>query len=244
MITWSEVTRSLQLDPANLVEMHALLRRSQTLRVLSWLPLTTLVASPRNLAESTLPECPVKVCRSLLSSTVQTLVAKSLLEPKIIAPELSKSIPITAALLPTSVARRSGLARCDISQILIFLSAPDVAKNLPVVSHLALITSPSCASNLICTLEGTVTEHEIVVSAPSWTSLATISGETLFPSFTASASSSCICCCCFATNISFSKFILSTSMALRAISCCTSVSFSFCTVLNLSSALVKASCSA
>ena len=28
--TWSEVTRSLQLDPANLVEMQALLLRSQT----------------------------------------------------------------------------------------------------------------------------------------------------------------------------------------------------------------------
>merc|ERR1719411_1829313 len=92
----------------------------------------TLMSSHSFNLTSLLPECPVRVCRSLLSSTVHTLVAKSLLDPRIIAPEPSKSIPITAALLPTKVARRSGLDRCDISQILIFLSAPEVAKYLPV----------------------------------------------------------------------------------------------------------------
>lgn len=104
MMTWLAVTRSLQLDMANLVTTQDLLFRSHTLSVLSWLPLTTRVVSPINLADNTLPECPsyyvlhicvliknfihvpVKVCLSLESSTDQTLVAKSLLAPRIILP--------------------------------------------------------------------------------------------------------------------------------------------------------------
>ena len=50
---------------------------------------------------------PVSVCRSLESSTDQTLVAKSLLAPRMRLPVVSKSIPITAALLPVRVALRS-----------------------------------------------------------------------------------------------------------------------------------------
>ena len=88
MMTWLAVTRSLQLDIANLVLVHALLfrshtwgnnyninltvtgrihnhilfkRNSPTFRVLSWLPLTTRVVSPMNLAQSTLPEWPAKI---------------------------------------------------------------------------------------------------------------------------------------------------------------------------------------
>ena len=83
MMTWLAVTRSLQLDIANLVLVHALLFRSHTynytiteqdgititiyeclpptFRVLSWLPLTTRVVSPMNLAQSTLPEWPAKI---------------------------------------------------------------------------------------------------------------------------------------------------------------------------------------
>ena len=58
MMTWLAVTRSLQLDMANLVTTQDLLFRSHTLSVLSWLPLTTRVVSPINLADNTLPECP------------------------------------------------------------------------------------------------------------------------------------------------------------------------------------------
>ena len=84
MMTWLAVTRSLQLDIANLVLVQALLFRSHTykytiteqdvititiyyvrnpptFRVLSWLPLTTRVVSPMNLAQSTLPEWPEKI---------------------------------------------------------------------------------------------------------------------------------------------------------------------------------------
>ena len=163
-MTWLAVTRSLQLDMANLVTTQDLLFRSHTLSVLSWLPLTTRVVSPINLADNTLPECPsyyvlhicvliknfihvpVKVCLSLESSTDQTLVAKSLLAPRIILPTwrhlilvsiftwnlpvVSKSIPITAALLPVRVAFRSTFIPLLISQIFIFLSAPAVAKYL------------------------------------------------------------------------------------------------------------------
>lgn len=58
----SVVTRSLQLLPANLVSVQARLRRSQILRVRSWLPVTIFVASPTNLAAITLPLWPVNVC--------------------------------------------------------------------------------------------------------------------------------------------------------------------------------------
>lgn len=61
----SDVTRSLQHEPANLVSVQARLRRSQILRVRSWLPVTTLACSPRNFAASTLPLWPVKVCCKL-----------------------------------------------------------------------------------------------------------------------------------------------------------------------------------
>lgn len=58
----SVVTRSLQLEPANFVSMQARLRKSQIFRVRSWLPVTTLDGSPRNLAAITLPLWPVNVC--------------------------------------------------------------------------------------------------------------------------------------------------------------------------------------
>lgn len=51
----SVVTRSLQLDPANFVSMQALLRRSHTLSVRSWLPVTIFCDSPTNFAAITLP---------------------------------------------------------------------------------------------------------------------------------------------------------------------------------------------
>lgn len=58
----SVVTKSLQLEPANFVSMHARFRRSHTFNVRSWLPVTTLDDSPRNLAAITLPLWPVRVC--------------------------------------------------------------------------------------------------------------------------------------------------------------------------------------
>ena len=41
--------------------LHAILLRSQIFSVLSWLPETILLQSPKNLAAKTLPLCPVKV---------------------------------------------------------------------------------------------------------------------------------------------------------------------------------------
>lgn len=49
--------------------LQALLLRSQIFRVRSWLPLTTLEASPKNLAAITFPECPVSVCWKERSNT-------------------------------------------------------------------------------------------------------------------------------------------------------------------------------
>ena len=76
-------------------------------------------------------ELPVRVCLSLQSSTVHTRLAKSLLAPRMMVPVVSKSRDITAALLPVSVAFSSAVTPLLSSQILIFLSAPAVAKNLP-----------------------------------------------------------------------------------------------------------------
>ena len=64
-----------------------------TLIVLSWLALTTLLPSPKNLAASTLLECPVNVCRSLWSSMLHTLAAKSDDAPRMSEPLESWSSP-------------------------------------------------------------------------------------------------------------------------------------------------------
>lgn len=58
----SVATRSLQLLPQNLVSIQAPVRSSQIFSVRSWLPVTTFVASARNLPAITFPLCPVRVC--------------------------------------------------------------------------------------------------------------------------------------------------------------------------------------
>lgn len=62
MVDESVVTRSLQLDPANFVSMHALLRKSQIFKVRSCDPVMIFCDSPTNFAAITFPECPVSVC--------------------------------------------------------------------------------------------------------------------------------------------------------------------------------------
>lgn len=52
--------------------LHDLLCKSQIFRVLSWLPETTLLLSPRNLAARTFPLWPVKVCCRTLSRFVRS----------------------------------------------------------------------------------------------------------------------------------------------------------------------------
>lgn len=46
----------------NIMHSHALMRRSYIFSVRSWLPVTTLLGSPMNLAAITLAQCPVSVC--------------------------------------------------------------------------------------------------------------------------------------------------------------------------------------
>lgn len=58
----SVVTKSKQLEPTNFVSIHAELRTSQTLSVLSWLPDIILYGSWRYLAAITFSIWPVRVC--------------------------------------------------------------------------------------------------------------------------------------------------------------------------------------
>ena len=56
-------------------DLQARLRRSQILRVRSWLPVTTLDGSPRNLAAITFAQWPVRVCCNRKEGEVSALYA-------------------------------------------------------------------------------------------------------------------------------------------------------------------------